>query len=284
MWTLRTLQAVIPPDGMAFVATTLNGRLLLFCVGLSVASGLVFGLYPAVRFSRPDLAGQLRQQTAHTTATRAVGLLRKSLVTMQTAVAVLLLVVAGLFGRTLVNLTRVDLGMQTGKLVTLSVMPKLNGYDDARFARFFDQLAERLATVPGVALVSAATVPAIGGSSDSTSLAIEGFVPPADDVASSRFSRVGPGYFRTLGIPLVTGREFTNDDDLTSQTVAIFNESFVHEFLPDQNPLARRFGPGRRGRTELDLTIVGVVRDAKYASVRENASAVFYVRYRQSER
>jgi hypothetical protein len=107
MWTLRTLQAVIPPDGMAFVATTLNGRLLLFCVGLSVASGLVFGLYPAVRFSRPDLAGQLR----------------KSLVTMQTAVAVLLLVVAGLFGRTLVNLTRVDLGMQTGQLVTLSVMP-----------------------------------------------------------------------------------------------------------------------------------------------------------------
>ncbi len=282
-WTLHSLQSVVPPEGALFLATSIDMRLLVFCLALSAGTALAFGLYPALQFSRPDLTGQLRTQTGPSSATRAVGLFRKTLVTVQTAVSVLLLVAAGLFGRTLVNLTAVELGLRPERLVSFGVMPKLNGYTDESAARFYTRLTERLAAMPGAALVSASTVPAVAGSTDSTSIAVEGFVPAAGDRAMSRFNLVGPAYFSTLGIPLVTGREFTVDDDLSSPAVAIVNESFVREFLPGQNPLGQRFGPERRNRAELDLTIVGVVTDAKYASVREAEAAVFYVPYQQVE-
>ena len=272
-WTLGALRSMVPPEGVLFLATSPDVRLLLFCLALSGATALAFGLYPALRCSRPDLAGQLR----------AVGLFRKSLVTVQMAVSMLLLVSAGLFGRTLVNLTSVELGLRPERLASFGVMPKLNGYTDEATARFYEQLAERLTAMPGAELVSAASVPAIGGDTDQTGIAVDGVTPAAGEYGTSRYNRVGPGYFRTLGTPLVTGREFTLDDDLRSPRVAIVNESFVREFLPGSNPLGRRFGPGRRYDPELAATIVGVVRDAKYASVREPGSAVFYVPYRQDQ-
>ncbi len=291
-WTLGALRSTVPPDVAMVLTTTIDARLLAFSLALAGITALAFGLYPALQFSRPDLAGQLRAQTGNSTATRAVGRLRKSLVTIQTAVSVLLLVVAGLFGRTLVNLTAVDLGIRTEQLVSFRLMPKLNGYDDAGVAQLYDQLTRRLAGTPGVELVSAAEVPAIAGSTNRTIIGVDGVVPPAvgytlerlGGYTISRHNRVGPGYFRTLGMPLVTGREFSRDDDLGSPNVAIVNEAFARQFLGSGDPLGRLFWLGlRRGEGERDLTVVGVVRSAKYASVREPAAPVFYRAYRQTE-
>ncbi len=288
-WTVRGTQASVPADVSAYMAATsmtatLDARVLLFCFALAVATGLLFGLYPAVHFSRADLAPSLKQQTDRDTSTAVTGVFRRSLVTLQTGVAVLLLVAAGLFGRTLVNLTAVDLGIQADRLMSFRLTPKLIRYTDAQAGQLYDDLIERLGALPGVTLASAAIVPAVGGETEQSSIAVEGFTPTNGERVYSRLNLIGPGYFRTLGIPLVAGREFERADDLAAPRVAIVNEAFVREFMADQNPLGRRLAPGGGASAELDTTIVGVVRDAKYASVREAAPSVFYIPYRQRRR
>ena len=138
-WTLRGILAALPEAGPGFLSARLDTGMLLFAFVLSVATGLLFGLYPAVRASKAQLTAALRDQSGQTTATRETGRLRKVLVTMQAATALLLLISAGLFGRTLVNLSRIDLGFRADHLMTFTVSPKLNGYDDARAMQFFQR-------------------------------------------------------------------------------------------------------------------------------------------------
>jgi predicted permease len=284
-WTLQAVVAAMPAQmaDAGLVTPALDLRVLGFAVTLSVVTGLVFGLYPALQASSGNLTVALREQNGQATTSRATGLFRKSLVTMQAAVSLLLLVCAGLFGKTLVNLTRVDLGIAVDHLVTFAIMPKLNGYTDQRTAQFYEQLTDRLASTPGVTAASASQVPAIANSSNSTTINVEGYVPQGDNTSNANYNAVGADYFRTLGTPLVAGREFSAGDHLTAPKVAIVNEAFVRRFFNGENAIGRRIGRGG-SRAALDTTIVGVVKDAKYSSMRQAVPAVFYTPYRQTAR
>jgi len=285
-WTLQGIEASLPPEAAAsgIVPGSLDGTVLAFSVALSVATGILFGLYPALNASRPDVQASLKDQGGQTSASRAAGFFRASLVTMQVAMSFLLLITAALFARTLVNLTRVDLGLAPDHLLTFALNPRLNGYTSERTAQLYAQLTERLAAVPGVTLVSAARVPAIAGSSSSTNVTVEGFTPQSDRDAIANFNTIGPGYFRTLGIPLVAGREFTESDNTpAAPRYAIVNEAFVRRFFEGESAIGRRMMRGGGPNATPDRIIVGVVKDAKYSDLRQPAPPVFYTPWAQDE-
>jgi putative ABC transport system permease protein len=282
-WTLRGIIASLPPssDFQSFLTPSLDPRILAFCLGLSLFTGLAFGLFPALQSTRPDLVPTLKSQSGQSSATGSANRFRKSLVTAQVAISLLLLVCAGLFARTLVNLSTIDVGLKTDHLLTFSLSPKLNQYTDQSAAQLYEQLTERLSAIPGTRLVSAATTPAIAGSTSSQNITVEGYVPSTDDAADSNSDRVGPDYFRTMGTPLIAGREFTPADNLAAPKVAVVNEAFVRHFLANQNPIGRHFALGAGASTKPDIEIVGVVKDAKYAELREAPPRAFYLPYRQ---
>jgi predicted permease len=282
-WALRTLLPAIPVSDPELLSAAIDPRILAFCLVLTIPTTVLFGLFPAFQASRPDLVAFLKAQSGTTHSGSQRALFRRSLVTAQIAVSLVLLVGAGLFARTFLALIHTDLGIQAARLMTFSIDPKLDRYTDSEAMALYDELEDRLAALPGVVLVSAARVPAIGGSAASGSVTVEGYTPPDGDASESSFNVVGPGYFRTMGTPLVVGRELTRDDELGGPKVAMVNEAFVRHFLPGSNALGRRFGFGLGRRVQLDTEIVGVVRDAKYASLRESPSPVFYVSYRQAK-
>jgi predicted permease len=283
-WTIHGILASLPANqaSSGIVTPDLDPRLLVFCLGLSIVTGILFGLYPALHSSRADLGVSLKDQNGQTTATRATGIFRKGLVTTQIAISLLLLISAALFGKTLLNLTRVELGIRADHLVTFSLNPKLNRYSNDRTVQFYKQLTERLSALPGGVLVSSARMPAIAGSSSSTSITVEGFTPQKDGDRQSNTSDLAPDYFRTLGIPLVAGREFTEADaEMTAPKTVIINESFAKYFFPGQNPIGRRMARSGGENVKFDRTIIGVVKDAKYADLRETTPPVFYTPYGQ---
>jgi predicted permease len=281
-WILHALLPAIPVGDPELLSAAIDARILVFCVVLTVSATVLFGLFPALQGSRQDLVAFLKAHSgnAHSGPQRA--LFRRSLVTAQVAVSLLLLVCAGLFARTFVALIHIDLGIQAEHLMTFSIDPRQDRFTDSQAMALYDELSDRLAALPGVVRSSAARVPAIGGSASSGSVTVEGFTPSDSDASESSFNVVGPNYFRTMGTPLVVGRELARGDAIGAPKVAVVNEAFVRHFLPGRNPLGRRFGFGVGRRVQLDTEIVGVVRDAKYSSVRETPSPVFYTAYRQA--
>jgi len=283
-WTVRGLLTSLPPSrGLhGFLSDRLDGRVLLFSLALSVATGILFGLFPALQSSKADLASSLKSQAGQASPTSSANRFRKSLVTAQMAISLLLLISAGLFGKTLLNLSSVNLGIRTDHLVTFSLLPKLNKYTDQAAAAFHEQLTGRLAAIPGVTLVSSAQVPVIANWTSSQTITVEGYTPPSDDGAESDLNLVGAGFFRTIGIALIGGREFTRADNLAAPKVAIVNEAFVRQFIQKQNPIGRHLGRG--GTSKPDMEIVGVVKDARYADMKEPPPPVFYTPIQQATR
>jgi predicted permease len=282
-WTIRGILAVAPPSsvGAGVFSARIDARMLLCALALAAVTGLVFGLVPALQASKAQLTAAMREQGGQATASRSAGRFRTGLVTLQTAVALLLLISAGLFAKTLLNLSRIDLGIRTDHLVTFSTAPRLNGYNDEQVKQFYQRALERFAAIPGVTLASAARVPAITGSASSGNLTIEGYTPATDDDADSHMNTIAPGYFRTMGIPLVAGREVTDADTSAAPKVAIVNESFVRHFVGGRDPIGVRMARGG-GDVKLDITIVGVVKDAKYSDMRETPPRVYYTPYAQT--
>jgi putative ABC transport system permease protein len=284
-WTIRGILASLPERqaSSGVISPDLDPRILLFCLALSIVTGILFGLYPAIQASRNDVVGALKDQSGQSTGGRTSGFFRKSLVTMQMAISLLLLISAALFAKTLVNLNKVDLGIQTENLITFSVNPRLNRYTSERTAQFYQQLTDRLSAVPGVTLVTAARVPVIAGSSSSTTITVEGFVSQKQGDTNANVNEIAPDYFRTFGIPLVAGREFTATDNTpAAPKTVIVNEAFVRYYLGGQNAIGRMMARGGGTGTKLDRTIVGVVKDSKYANIKEPVPPVFYAPYRHS--
>jgi putative ABC transport system permease protein len=285
-WTIRGILFSLPERQAqsGIVSTDLDLRILLFSFALSIATGIVFGLYPAIQASRGQVVNALKDQSGQSTAGRASGFFRKSLVTMQMAISLLLLISAALFARTLINLANVDLGIQRENLVTFATNPRLNRYTSEQTAQFYQQLTERLAALPGVQLVTASRVPVIAGSSSSTSITVDGFTPQRDGDGNANVNEIGPDFFRTLGIPLVAGREFTaSDNQPGAPKTVIVNEAFVRRYFAGQNAIGRMMARSGGKDVTLDMTIIGVVKDAKYHSMKEPAPAVFYTPYRQTQ-
>ena len=281
--TARGILAAVPAwRGLdAYLSPDLDAGALLFCFGLSVATGLAFGLFPALRASGVSLALFLKGQAGQVSMPRSATAFRKALVTLQVAITLLLLITSGLFVTTLVNLSRIDLGMRTDHLATFGVFPRMNRYSDTQTAQLHQRLTERLAAIPGVTLVSTAQTPRLTGSAPRTNIGVEGYsTEDGRNNPTVHVNWIGEAYFRTMGIPLITGREFTPADNAGGSKVAIVNEAFGRKFLPvDRSVL----GAHITERNE-PWRIVGVVKNAAEASMREMPQPAFYKPLRQTAR
>ena len=212
-WTLDLIDSIMPADGREpLIAFSLSPTMLMFTGGAAIITGLVFGLFPALHSTRPDLANTLKNQAGQPGGAKAARRFRTTLATVQIAMSMALLVPAGLFAKSLFNVSRVDLGLKTDHMVLFSIAPELNSYTTERTRQLFERMEDELSAVPGVTGVVAAIVPVIAGDNWGNSLAVEGFEAGPDTNTNGSFNGVGPGYFKTMGIPLVAGREFTRAD------------------------------------------------------------------------
>jgi predicted permease len=280
-WTLAAIQALLPNDAAETVQFSLDRTALLFALGLSLATGVLFGLMPAWHSTRPNLAGTLKHQAGQPGGSRAVKWTRASTATVQVTLSMALLVMAGLFTKSLVNVSKVDLGLDIDNVVTFGIAPRMNGYTAERARALFEQTETALAAVPGVTAVTASLVPLLAGSNWGSNLSVQGFQGGPDVDSNARFNEVGPGYFRTMGVPLRAGREFTDADTAGRAKVAIVNETFVKKFQLGREALGKRMAQGVGNAVVLDTEIVGVVADAKYSEVKDAIPAMFFLPYRQ---
>ncbi|MGA7522057.1 MAG: ABC transporter permease [Acidobacteriaceae bacterium] len=246
-----------------------DGRVALFTLGLSAITTVVFGLVPALRASRPDLVGSLKQGTAGF-GRSARSRMRNTLVIVQISLSLVLLTTAGLFLRSLGNASSIDIGFKSANLLIMSMDPKLQNYSPDKTAQFLSHLHDRVAALPGVRSVSfVGVVPlSIGGESDNFAVdATQGH--PAQN-HNAFVDAVGAGYFQTMGIPLLRGRGFTSH--LDGPSTAIINETMAEHLFPGQDPIGRTI---RQDKTS--YTIVGIARDSKLRTIGEKPSDAAYL-------
>ena len=278
-WTLSGISAILPEGPADTIKVALNLKVVLFAAGMSVVTGVMFGIFPALNSTRPDLIKTIRSSAGHVSGAKAAARFRTSLATAQIALSMALLVSAGLFIRSLVNVSRENLGLNVENVITFRVSPELNGYSNQRSAAFFQQVEQELAAIPGVSGVSASLVPVLSGSNWGSDVSVEGFKKDPDTDANARFNEISAGYFRVMGVPLMAGREFTASDILGAPKVAIVNEAFTKKFGLGRDAVGRRMSSN--GSDSLDVQIVGVVQDAKYSEVKDKVPPLFFYPYRQ---
>jgi predicted permease len=263
----RLLEHVpLPADIPLALHLAPDARVLAFALGIALVAGLAFGLAPAVRATRSDLATGLRGDTAGSGSNRSR--MRTVLVTGQVALSLLLLVSAGLFMRALQRGQHVDLGMDVNGVATAELNLTIAGYDSASGSRAFDGLARSLHALPGVSAVGYARLLPLSGNSMSYDMRIDGYTPQHDvtghgtvDVAANV---VDSGYFAAIHMPLVSGRSFNASDNATTPRVALVNQAFVHRYWPGTSALGRAIY-----MDSVRYTVVGVMHDAKYQSLAE---------------
>jgi len=283
-WTLAIIASLMPPEAVQILQLGIEPPVILFTAVLAIGTGLLFGFYPALHATRPDLISVLRVSSSQPSGARGAQRYRNLLVTAQFALSMALLVGAGLFIRSLVKISRVELGLDSDRIVTFGISPSLNGYEPETSQELFRRTEEALTAVAGVTQVSAALVPVLDGSSWGTSVSVEGYHWEPGVDASSRYNEVGAGYFATLGMPLIAGREFTESDVAGAPKVAIVNEAFTRKFnLDGRNAVGKFMAPNSANADELDTEIVGVVQDAKYADVKDPVPPLFFTPYMQDE-
>jgi predicted permease len=280
-WTLHLIASILPEQATQTLKIELDTTVVLFAAALTLGTGLLFGLFPALHSTRPDLLPTLKGQAGQPSGAKGAAMFRTSLAVFQIAISTALLIAAGLFVKSLANVSRVDLGLQTENIVTFAVSPELNAYSQERSQALFSRIEESFASMPGVTGVTAAVVAVLAGNNWGTDVTVQGFKRGPDVDSNARFNMVGPDYFKTLGIPLLAGREFTRQDVLKAPKVAIVNEAFVRKF---------NLGPDAVGKMisdegeKLDTTIIAVAKDAKYSEVKDAVPALFFVPYKQVDR
>jgi putative ABC transport system permease protein len=280
-WLMRILTPIVVASaGVQGLTEKLDPSVLTFAIGVTVLCGIFFGLIPAWRVTRLGVADVIKDQGSTSSASASHVGFRKVLVAGQVAFTMLLLAGAGLFMRSLWNLRNQDLGLKTDNVITFSVEPSLNGYDTPRSIALFDQLRARLAALPSVRSVGTGDVPTLSGDNEGSNITVEGGPQLAEELQDVDHDGVSPGYFATLGIPLLSGREFTEADATAAPKVAIASEAMVKRFLPGRNPLGARFAFGG-GKVKPDIEIVGVVKDVKQDHVSSAIQPYLYVPYAQ---
>ncbi|MPY88819.1 MAG: FtsX-like permease family protein [Luteitalea sp.] len=275
-----------PPNNNAFSSLTLDNRLdvrvLGFTLAISMVTGILFGLAPALIASRPDLVSALRDEaTVFGKKVRHMNL-RNLLVVGQVAVSVIVLVGAGLCVRSLRNLNAIDAGFDPSKVLVMSVDVSLSGYNRERGLQFYSDLLERVQRLPGVEAVSLAIQIALGDGFGARMRA-EGYVPKPGEDLSADFNQIGPDYFRVMKIPLLEGREFGQSDTSTTLPVAVINQTAARRFWPGQSPLGRRVIVGRPPDDE-SRVVVGVVKDSKYRRLTEEVRPAVFIPFFQRYR
>src|SRR5688572_908575 len=263
--------------GMRALEPSLNWRVLGFTIGLSLLTGLIFGLAPAWRTTKLDLTPALKESGRTSSAVHRSWLSR-GLVVFQVALSLLLLVGAGLLVRTLLNLQRVDPGFNTQNLLLFEVSPGLIGYKDEQLRQVYKNISERIETVPGVQAVTFSRMALLAQGSSSSSVFLREALNQTPD-AEGRLTPSGEGYrhvvrenfLETMGVPLLHGRTFGPHDNTTSPRVVVVNQTFANKYFPNQNPIGKRFTFDTSKPDEIE--IIGVCKDAKYTSQRDDVPA-----------
>jgi predicted permease len=287
----RGLIALVPAENNPLLITpTPDLRILGFTLCLTFATGIVFGLLPALRASRPDPWTTLKDTVGSIAGTGGSLFLRKGLVAAQVALSFLLLFGAGLFVRSLQNLKTTDTGVALDNLVSFQLSPALSGYDNQRAVQFYQSLLERLRSAPGVTSAARASVPILAGDEWDSSMAVEGHRYADGEDMQAFMNALSPGYFQTMKIPFLEGRDFTVMDAKEQATVAIVNRRFAEHFFKGRSAVGKRLGWGGGPNSKLTIEIVGVVADSLYEGPREGVrrqvfipswgrtSSAFYVR------
>jgi predicted permease len=283
------LIALIPQQQPLLIQPTPDLRILSFTFVLTLITGVVFGLLPALKASNPDQWATLKDTVGGIAGTGGSLFLRKGLVAAQVALSFLLLFGAGLFVRSLQNLKTTDTGVQMENLVTFRLSPALSGYDNPRTVNLYNELLERLRSSPGIKSAGHAAVSILSGDEWDSTTSVEGHNAKDGEDMQAFMNALSPGYFDTMGIKVLDGRDFRASDVVEEPKIAIVNRKFAQHFFPGKSAIGKRLGRGLGPETKLDIEIVGVVEDSLYEGPREGVrrqvfwpgyggSSTFYVR------
>ena len=291
----RSLLSLVPSGSSPIlISARPDLRILAFTLILTSLTGVIFGLVPALRASRVDLWETLKVTVGSITGGSGSLFLRKGLVTAQVALSFLLLFGAGLFVRSLQNLQKTDTGVALDNLVAFQLSPALSDYDTPRAMALYQQLQERLRSSPGVKSAAFAAVPILSGDEWDSSTSVEGHRPADGEDMQAFMNALSPGYFETMQIPILEGRDFKIGDAKDNSKVAIVNRRFAEHFFKGGSAVGKHLGRGVGPKTTMDVEIIGVVADSLYEGPREGVrrqvfvpnwgknSAVFYVRTRNA--
>jgi len=263
-------------------STSIDARILLFTLAVSLLASVLFSIAPVFHFLHPDLANALRQNSG--TASKSSQRARKLAVGIQIALSVVLLGGAGLFVRTLDNLRHQAVGYDTSNLVTFNLDLTSSGYGEDRTAQIVTGALQRLSGIPGVVSAAATNDPELQGDSTGSSFTIQGYKPAEDENMNFEDGRITAGYFGTLHLPILAGREFTAADAMGQPNVAVVNMAFVKRYYgTPQNALGRAIGEGGGDGTKLDTTIIGVVGNVRHQNLHDELGPAVYRPYLQQK-
>src|ERR1051325_5071105 len=283
VWMDEALISFLPTgDTPLTISTTPDWRILSFNLAVSLLTGIIFGLVPALQSTRSQLAGTLKDQVGSIIGGTSVGL-RKALVAAQVTLSLLLLIGAGLFIRSLSNLRNLDPGFTMDNLLTFNVNPPLIGYKPERTRDFYRQLIDGLNGIPGVQSSTLAIMPVLTGSEWDNSVSVEGYKAKEGEWIDPHMNYISPDYFKTMKIAMPQGRDFRLTDAVSAPKVAIVNESFARKYFPDGLAVGRHIGMGGDPGTKLDIEVIGVVKDTKYEGMRDEMPIEVYQPYMQME-
>ncbi|HVG29683.1 MAG TPA: ABC transporter permease [Pyrinomonadaceae bacterium] len=274
LWTADLLPGFFPAEETALLDLSVDSRVLIFTLGVSLLTGFVFGLAPAIHSSRPDLVSALKDDSSGALAgLRRFGL-RNALVIAQVALSLVLLVAAGLFLRSLRNAVNFDPGFDSNNLLLASLEMRGRELTKEQGAQLYAQLQERVSHLPGVRAASFTRVTPISGGGQRRGTTIEGYQPRPNEDTELNTNVIGLNFFQTMGIPVVAGRDFDARDTAKSQPVVVVNEEFARRYYGGQSAVGRRLRTDSEGPF---AEIVGVARDAKYRDLRERPLPFIYI-------
>lgn len=278
---VKSLLTFLPENPMGYVSYAMSSspdsRVLCFALGLSTLTGAVFGLIPALQTTSPNLADTLKAKAANVTGGIAQINFRKLLVAAQITLSLLLVIAATLFIRSLANLHSVNPGFRTQNLVQFDVDLASIGYDQHRANAFFKQLETRLEHLPNVEAAGVAANPVLADSDWESIIKVEGHENKPGEATHAYVNRVSPGYFRALGIHLLSGRTFRENDTVNSPKVVVVSESFARYYFGQQSAIGHRIGRGYDPSTPADMEIIGVVNDIDYQDLRQKQLRQVYL-------
>jgi predicted permease len=275
-WASQALRGFTPPFPVPMhLEVVVDGRVLLFAFGLTLATGLLLGLAPALQAGRPELVPALKDEGGGVATGSRGRRLRRAFVVAQVALSMVLLVGASLLLRGLARATRLAPGFDVESAQLVPVDLGLAGYDAARAAALVDGLAERGPSLPGVKAVALDVTMPLDLHVSRRKTLVEGHVPQAGEDMEHYFAVVGPGHFEAFRIPILRGRGFTPEDRADAPGVVIVNETFASRFWPGVDPIGRTMR--LRGEDGPPLTVVGLARDSKYRTLAEEPTPFYYL-------
>ena len=278
--SMAGLLRLLPQDFAGpWLTSQLSLPLLGFTLAVALGCGVLFSLVPALQATRPNLTGTMNNRAASALSGGAARF-RASLVVAQMSLSLLLVVGAGLFAGSLINLSKVHLGFRTERLLMFNVNANTTRPQLASAVSFYRDLQERLSTMGGVTGVAAAAGGPFSNDNSGGNLTVEGYQPKADEYVGAQRIAVGPGFFKAMGIPLRAGREFSEREDTGAPKVVVINETFARKYFAGRNPIGGHLMIGGSNHPVFDHEIVGVVADT-HVVVRDKPKETFFFPYTQ---